>query len=66
MAKDYTEPIETADGINHGLARTEYCLEAVIERFQDWFVLCPVLWSGGSCEDCMSVFNERLERYSDD
>ena len=37
----YTTRIETADDINHGMARFEYCLEAVIYRFEDGYVLCP-------------------------
>ena len=65
-SNSYTIPVETADGINHGLARIEDCLEAVIERFADGFVLCPILWSGGGCEECMRVFEGRLERYTDD
>ena len=61
MNSTYTLRIETADGINHGLARMEPCLEANIERFEDGYVLCPILWSDGKCEECMEVFEERNE-----
>ena len=55
--------IRTADGIDHGYSRLEYCLEATIERFEDGYVLCPILWSGGECEECMEIFEKRLERF---
>lgn len=61
----YTLRIRTADGIGHGLARLEDCMEAVIHRFEDGYVLCPILWSGGSCEDCMEIFEEREERFGE-
>lgn len=51
---------DTADGIDHGSSRLEYCLEAVVERFEDGYVLCPILWSGGECEECYENF-ERSE-----
>lgn len=51
----------TADGINHGSSRIEECIWALIERFEDGYVLCPILWSGGSCEECMEILNRRLE-----
>lgn len=47
----YTIPIQTADGIDHGMARYEECLDANIYRFEDGYVLCPILWSGGRCEE---------------
>ena len=54
----------TADDIDHGNFRLEECLEAVIERYEDGYVLCPILWSGGKCEDCMEIFERRVnERY---
>ena len=53
----------TADGIDHGASHIEDCLEAVIERFEDGYILCPILWSGGKCEECMEVFEKRMERY---
>lgn len=55
--------IQTADGIDHGEARLEECLEAMIERFEDGYVLCPILWSGGGCEECMEIFERRQERF---
>jgi len=51
----------TADGFDHGESHLEDCLNAVIERFQDGYVLCPFLWSGGTCEECMEAF-ERWEQ----
>ena len=62
MGAEYDIPCHTADGIDHGCGRIEYCLEATIERFEDGYVLCPILWSGGSCEECMEVFERRQER----
>ena len=53
--------LRTADGIEHGDARLEDCLEAVITRFADGYVLCPILWSGGNCEECMDVMERRAE-----
>ena len=50
----------TADGIDHGSSRLEYCFEAVVERFEDGYLLCPILWSGGECEECYEIF-ERSE-----
>ena len=55
--------IRTADGIDHGECRLEDCLEANIVRFEDGYVLCPILWSGGKCEECMEIFEKRLERF---
>lgn len=54
--------IETADEIDHGMARFEYCLEAVIYRFEDGYVLCPILWSGGKCEECMEIWEKEMKR----
>ncbi len=62
MASNYTLPCNTADGICHGNGRLEDCLDAVIERYEDGYVLCPILWSGGSCEECMEVFERRQEQ----
>ena len=62
MDAEYTIPCNTDDGINHGNGRIEYCLEATIERYEDGYVLCPILWTGGSCEECMEVFERRQER----
>jgi len=53
--------IETDDNIDHGTARLEECLEANILRFKDGFVLCPILWSDGDCNECMEQFERRLE-----
>ena len=52
----------TDDGKDHGEYRIEDCLEAVIERYEDGYVLCPILWSGGSCEECMEIFERRMDR----
>lgn len=53
----------TADGIDHGGSTLEDCLEAIIERYEDGYVLCPIIWSGGGCEDCMETLENRMERY---
>ena len=51
----------TDDNIDHGHAQLEDCLEANILRFSDGYVLCPIIWSGGSCEDCYTAFERREE-----
>ena len=53
--------IRTDDHIDHGHARLEDCLEANICRFKDGFVLCPIIWSGGECEECYEAFERRTE-----
>ena len=53
----------TDDGIDHGTHRIEDCLDATIERYEDGFVLCPILWSGGKCEECMEIWERRQERF---
>ena len=55
----YTISTRTADNVDHGDFRIEDCLEAVIERYQDGYVLCPILWSGGKCEECYESFERR-------
>lgn len=49
----------TADGIDHGASRIEDCLEAVIERYEDGYICCPIIWSGGGCEECFEVMERR-------
>lgn len=49
----------TDDNIDHGQAQLEDCLEANILRFEAGFVLCPILWSGGDCNECMEQFERR-------
>ena len=44
MGAEYTIPCHTADGIAHGNGLIEYCLEATIERYEDGYILCPILW----------------------
>lgn len=56
----FTIPCYTADGIDHGKGRLEDCLEAVIERHEDGYVLCPILVMGGSCEECYGNFERRV------
>ena len=51
----------TADGIDHGKGHIEDCIEAVIERYEDGYIFCPMLWSGGKCEDCMEIMDRRME-----
>jgi len=55
--------IRTADGIDHGDFVLQDCFEAVIEKYEDGYILCPILWSGGKCEECMEVFERRQERF---
>lgn len=51
----------TADGIDHGAYRLEDCLEAVVERYEDGYVNCPIIWSGGGCEECFEVLGRRYD-----
>lgn len=51
--------VRTADGIDHGTYHIEECLEAIIKRFEDGYILCPLLWCGGSCEECYEIFERR-------
>ena len=52
----------TADGIDHGTCVLADCFEAVIEKYEDSYILCPILWSGGKCEDCLAIFEKREEK----
>lgn len=52
----------TADGIDHGKGSLEDCIWAVVERFKDGFLLCPLLETGGKCEECMEILEARIER----
>lgn len=49
----------TDDGIDHGDGQLQDCFEAVITKYEDGYILCPILWSGGSCEECMAIFERR-------
>ena len=56
----------TEDGIDHGLYHVEDCLGAVIARCEDGYIHCVLIWSGGSCEECMEIFEKRMEREETD
>ena len=45
----------------HGNFTVQDCLEAVIEKYDDGFILCPILETGGSCEECYEAFERRTE-----
>jgi hypothetical protein len=49
----------TADGINHGKSILTDCFCAVVEKFEDGYMLCPILWSGGKCDECLEAFERR-------
>lgn len=49
-------PCNTADNVDHGEGQLQDCFEAVITKYEDGYILCPILWSGGSCEKCMEDF----------
>ena len=51
------------DNIDHGDFYLEDCIEATIEKYADGTIYCPITWSGGNCEECMDVFERRMERY---
>ena len=46
----------------HGSRHLEDCLWAVIEKFEDGYILCPICETGGSCEECYEIFERSLER----
>jgi hypothetical protein len=50
------------DNIDHGDFHLEDCVDATIERYEDRTVYCPITWSGGTCEECMEIFERRMER----
>lgn len=52
----------TADGIDHGERTIEDCFEAVVERYEDGYMLCALNATGVSCAECMAAFEERLKR----
>ena len=52
----------TADGIDHGKSRLEDCLWSVVERFEDGYLLCVILETGGSCKECLEAWERSWER----
>lgn len=50
----------TSDGIDHGRSILTDCFWAVVEKFEDGFMLCPILWSGGKCEECVEAFERGI------
>lgn len=52
----------TDDGINHGKCILTDCLWAVVEKYEDGYLLCPILSTGGKCEDCMESYERWLKR----
>ena len=46
----------------HGSRHLEDCLWAVIEKFEDGYILCPICETGGSCEECYEIFERSLKR----
>ena len=54
--------IRTADGIDHGGYILRDCVNAVLEVYEDGYMLCALLASGGICEECMDVLEERADR----
>ena len=46
----------------HGSHHLEDCLWAVIEKYEDGYILCPICETGGSCEECYVIFERSLER----
>lgn len=55
--------IRLDDGIDHGDYHLEDCMEATIERYEDGTIYCPITWSGRTCEECMEIFERRMEKY---
>ena len=57
-----TKACNTSDGIDHDKKHVEDCLDALIEKYEDGYVNCVLNWSGRTCEECMELFEARLER----
>lgn len=43
----------------HGSHASVYCFEALVEKYEDGFVLCPILETGGTCHECLETFERR-------
>lgn len=56
------EACHTDDGIDHGRHHIEECFWAIIDKYEDGHIYCPITWSGGTCEECMEIFEKRMER----
>lgn len=56
---EHRYPLITEDGTNHGVYTVEDCIEAVVMRCEDGYVHCPMIWSGGTCEECLKTARER-------
>ena len=54
--------VRTADGIDHGNYETVYCLEALVEKYEDGYINCPILYCGGKCDECYQTLMEREEK----
>jgi len=52
----------TADGIDHGKSIITDCFEAVVEKFEDGYMLCVLNETGVSCAECIEIFEQRLEK----
>lgn len=46
----------------HGSRQIQDCLWAVIEKYEDGYIWCPMLETGGSCEECYEIFERTIER----
>lgn len=55
----------TADGIDHGDSVLTDCFWAVVEKFEDGYMLCPILWSGGKCEECLEAFEKGEKKWKE-
>lgn len=53
----------TADGIDHGSYRIEECIWAIIEKYEDGYILCPITATGGTCEECYQILEEHPEYF---
>lgn len=51
--EEYTE--------RHGAHVLADCFEAVVEKYEDGFILCPIEATGGTCEECYEVFERRTQ-----
>ncbi len=56
----------TADGIDHGKSIITDCFEAVVEKFEDGYMLCVLNATGVKCEECMEVFEQRIKKGEQD
>ncbi len=47
----------------HGSHTSVYCVETLVEKYEDGFVLCHILESRGTCHECLEGFDLEGEKH---